>query len=57
MYEKYLRKLEPSKAEYDLVAYEGVYVSHTALRNHSFRSMDCTTTVQRNLHKRNFPVQ
>jgi hypothetical protein len=37
------RKLEPSKTEYDLAAYEeGTYV-----RNHSFRNMDCTTNLQR----------
>jgi hypothetical protein len=53
----YFPKLELSKAEYDLVAYEGVYASNTVLHNHSFRSMDSTTTLQRNLHTRKFPVE
>jgi hypothetical protein len=42
----YFRKLELSKTEYDLAVYEGTYVCHTVLHNHSFRSMDCTTTLQ-----------
>jgi hypothetical protein len=38
-----LRKLEPSKAEYDLAVYKGLQ----SLSFHSFRSTDFTTTLQR----------
>jgi hypothetical protein len=41
------RKLEPSKAEYGLAVYEGTYAYHSVVHNHSFRSMDCTTTLQK----------
>jgi hypothetical protein len=49
----YFRKLEPSNAEYDLADYEGTYAYNTVLYNNSFRSMDCTTSLQ-TIH---FPVQ
>jgi hypothetical protein len=41
------RKLEPSKAEYDLAVYEGIYAYHAVFHNYNFRSTDCTTTLQK----------
>jgi hypothetical protein len=52
----YIRKLEPSKAEYDLAVYEGTYAYHAVLRNRSFRSLDCTS-LQKKFADKTFPVQ
>jgi hypothetical protein len=54
MYGKYFRKLETPKTEYDLAVYEGMYAYRTVLRNHSFRSMDCTTTLQKKFADKKF---
>jgi hypothetical protein len=54
---KCFRKLDASKAEYDLAVYEDTYAYHTVFHNHNFRSLDSLTTLQKNLQTRNFPVQ
>jgi hypothetical protein len=45
----YFCKLEKSKGEQDLAVYEGSYVRHTVLHKHSFRNMDCTTSLQKKI--------
>jgi hypothetical protein len=46
----YFRELEPSKAEHDLA----VYAYHTVFHNYNFRSMDCTTSLQKKLADNKF---
>lgn len=50
----YYRKLEPSKSEYDLAIHEGTYAYHTIRHNQSFRSMDCTTSLQKKFSDKKF---
>jgi hypothetical protein len=50
----YFRKLEPSKAEYDLAVYGGTYAYYTLLHNHSFRTVDCTTSLQKKFPDKKF---
>ncbi|KAL4131790.1 hypothetical protein QTP88_009047 [Uroleucon formosanum] len=37
-----------------IAAEEGMFAFHTIVHNHSFRSMDCTTTLIKKLHERKF---
>jgi hypothetical protein len=39
-----------------IAAEEGMLEFHTIKHNHSFRSMDCTSSVTRRLHEENFHV-
>lgn len=43
----FFRKVEPSQSEFDLALQEGVFSYHTIAHNHSFRSMDCTSGLNR----------
>jgi hypothetical protein len=38
-----------------MAAEEGLFAFHTVEHNHSFRSMDCTSSVIRRLHEEKFP--
>jgi hypothetical protein len=50
----YFRKLEPSKTEYHLTVYKSTYAYHTLHHNHSFRSIDCTTSLQKKFADKKF---
>jgi hypothetical protein len=40
-----------------IAAEEGMFAFHTIVHNHSFRSMDCTTTLIKKLHEKSFLVR
>lgn len=43
----FFHKVEPTQNEYDLALQEGIYAYHTVRHNHSFRSMDCTSNLNK----------
>ncbi|XP_071038982.1 uncharacterized protein [Parasteatoda tepidariorum] len=51
---QFFRKLEPSKEEFDLATYEGTLAFHTIRHNQSFRSMDCTSNLQKKFVDKKF---
>ena len=50
----YYKKKEPSTTEYELATQEGSFAYHTIQHNHSFRSMDCSSSMIRNFYQQKF---
>ena len=47
----FFKRVAPSQTEFELAVQEGVFAYHTISHNHSFRSMDCTASLNRKLYE------
>ena len=50
----YYKKKEPSTTEYELATQEGSFAYHTIQHNHSFCSMDCSSSMIHNFYQQKF---
>jgi len=51
---KYCTNLTPGSKELELAAQEGLLAYHTLKHGHSFRSMDCTSKILKDIHDKIF---
>jgi hypothetical protein len=52
-----MKNIGEMEKQLSLAAQEATFAYHTAVHNHSFKSMDCTTTIVRKLFNDNLHVQ